>query len=560
MNLTTCKKVFLCVLMLTSIGVSTPLIQAADPPKDRLVPTIKACLPSPGWRSEQYEATSLILKNWEKLGFTLDIKTAPNYITFVKMVDEPWPFDVFAANSNDRPDLLEPDRILTDYFTAAQSIRGGQNFFGYNNPEYEKVLAAAREEMDMEKRQQLIWRAQEFIIRDIPSTAMYHMKALQPANKKKWDGLAAGPGLGLFNLFNVTSASPKTQDKTFVVSSVDVLRSINPMHAPSTNSLTWIKLIYDNLTAVGLDSSVVPWAAKGWKVRDKKTIEVNLREGMTFHDGKPVTAEDVKFSFDYCTKYVVPWYKSLMIPIQKVEVLDKLTLRFTLNAPHAPLFMTTFSTIPIMPKHIWENLVERERLTHPDQWPNSNPIGSGPFKFSYARPGEEFGLVKNPNHFRAPKADGLVITFPANREVEFLMLKKGTIDFVDAKGLDPVRAKEASELDHITIIEVSGLHIGWLGFNLREGHPTRDYTIRNALAHTIPYDEIVKNLLQGQAEAGAGFIPPANKFWHNPKLPLKKFNMEEARKILRDAGFEWDPQGKIYWPKNYKSTVFGKQS
>jgi peptide/nickel transport system substrate-binding protein len=559
MNSRTLKMVFLSFVMVVSLSVSLPLARAADPPKDRLVPTIKAVLPSPGWRSEQYEATTIVLKNWEKLGFTLDIKTAPNYVTFVKMVDDPWPVDVFAANSNERPDLLEPDRNLSDHFTAEQAIRGGLNLYGYNNPEYEKVLAASREEMDIEKRKQLIWKAQEFIINDIPSIAMYHLKSLHPVNKKKWDGMVAGPGLGLLNLFNVTSATPKTQDKTFVVSSVEVFRNINPMHAPTTNSLTFMKLVYDNLTAVALDSSVVPWAAKGWTIKDKKTIDVNLREGMTFHDGKPVTADDVKFSFDYCKKYLVPWYKTLMVPIQKVEVLDKLNVRFTLTGPYAPLFMTTFSTIPIMPKHIWENLVEKEKLTHPDQWPNSNPVGSGPFKLSYARPGEEFGLVRNPNHFRAPKADGLIITFPANREAEFLMLKKGTVDFVDAKGLDPVRAKEASELEHITVIEVGGLHNGWLGFNLREGHPTRDYTIRNALAHTIPYDDIVKNILQGKAEAGEGYIPPANKYWHNPKLPLKKFNMEEARKILRDAGFEWDSQGKIYWPKNYKVTLFAKQ-
>ena len=83
------KMVFLSFFMIASVGVSLPLVWAADPPKDRLVPTIKAVLPSPGWRSEQYEATTLILKNWEKLRFTLDIKTAPNFVTFTKMVDDP---------------------------------------------------------------------------------------------------------------------------------------------------------------------------------------------------------------------------------------------------------------------------------------------------------------------------------------------------------------------------------------------------------------------------------------------------------------------------------------
>ena len=81
-----------------------------------------------------------------------------------------------------------------------------------------------------------------------------------------------------------------------------------------------------------------------------------------------MTAEDAKFSFDYCKKYVVPEYKALVAPIKNVEVLDKLTVRFNLHKPFAPLFMNTFSTIPILPKHIWENIVEKEILSHPDQW------------------------------------------------------------------------------------------------------------------------------------------------------------------------------------------------
>jgi peptide/nickel transport system substrate-binding protein len=550
-------RVLVLFIVATSISFSSPLIQAAEPTKDRLVPPIKCCLTSPGWRLDINEANALIVKNWEKLGFTLDIKYATDWVTFTKMIGDPWPFSAMSSAFNERPERLEPDRGLTE-FAAEQLIRGGRNYYGYDNPEFMKVLNASREEMDIEKRKQLVWKAQEYIIRDIPSIALYHRMSLQPANQKKWDNLVAGPGLGLFNIFNFTSVTPKTQDRTIVIGTVDVFRSLNPMHTPSSNGIMFIKFLYDNLTAVGPGSDVIPWAAKAWKIKDPKTIDVNLREGMTFHDGKPVTAEDVKFSFDYCKKYMVPEYKSLVDPIQTIEVLDTLNLRFNLKYPYAPLFMTTFSTIPIMPKHIWENVVEKEKLTHPDQWANPNPIGSGPFKFSYARLGEEFGLVKNPNHFRVPKADGLIVTFPANEEAMFLMLKKGSIDFIDSKGLNPVRAKEAKQLDHIKIIEMGGIEVIWMGFNLREGHPTRDYNVRNALAHTIPYGNIVKDVLQGQADAGAGFVAPANKFWHNPNLPLKKFDMERAKRILQDAGFEWDSQGKIYWPRDYKMTVYPK--
>ncbi|UCG68798.1 MAG: hypothetical protein JSV09_13525 [Thermoplasmata archaeon] len=551
------KAIALFFFIITMMSFSSPLIGADEIAKDRLIPPLKCLISGPGWRLEGHEADFLTLRNWKKLGFEVDVKYAPNWVTFVKMIDDPWPFDMFASSFNERPSRLEPDKILNE-FSAEQIGPKGRNFYGYNNPKYMKVLQASREEMDIEKRRPLILKCQDYLVRDIPSIAGYHLKSLHPGNKKKWDNMVGGPALGFFNMFNFTSVTPRTQDKTIVIGSVEVLRALNPLHVPSTNMLMFKNFAYDTLAAVGPESSAVPWAAKGWKKKDNTTIDVNLRDGMKFHDGKPVTAEDVKFSFDYCKKYTVPEYKALLAPIKKVEVLDKLTVRFILHKPYAPLFMNTFSTIPILPKHIWENIVEKEKLSHPDQWKNPKSIGSGPFKLSYVRPGEELALERNPNHFRAPKAAGVTVVFPANREAEFLMLKKGTIDFVDSKGLNPVRAKEASQMDHIKIMELGSIHVHWLGFNLREGHPTRDYTIRYALAHTIPYDDIVKNILAGKGDAGAGFIAPANKFWHNPNLPLKTYDMVKARKILKDAGFEWDSQGRIYWPKNYTMTVLPK--
>jgi peptide/nickel transport system substrate-binding protein len=557
------KSVLFFLLIVTLTSFSTFKVEAAEPSKDRLIPTLKCVNPSPGWRLENHEASMLYLKNWEKLGFKLELQAAPNWVTFVKMVDNPWAADAFISDYNERPDRLEPDKVLTE-FAAEQIGPGLRNFFGYNNPEFMKVLRASREELDIEKRRQLVWKAQEYIVKDIPSIATHHLRSLQPANKKKWDDMVAGPGLGYFNILNFTSVTPKTQDKNIVIGSVEVLSRLNPMHTPASNLLMFNKFIYDNLAVIGPNSDALPWAAQAWKAKDSKTIDVTLREGMTFHDGKPVTSEDVKFSFDYCKKYVASEYKSLVDPIQKVEVVDKLNIRFVLKEPYAPLFMTTFTTIPILPKHIWEGIVEKEKLKHPDQWANPKPIGSGPFRFSYIRSGEEFTMVKNPNHFKAPKVDGVTVVFPADREAEFLMLKKGTIDFIDSKGLNPVRAQEASQMDHLKIVELGGIHVAWLGFNLREGHPTRDYNIRHALAHTIPYPDIVNNILQGKGDAGGGFIAPANKFWHSPnilteeveeKVHVHQFDMEKARKILKDAGFEWDLQGRIYWPENYKITV-----
>ena len=557
-------RIFTVALALISIFILiAPNLSGAEPPKERMVPEITWMLPSPGWRLEEHESDMLIARKLQAVGLKVNIKFAPNWVTFRKSIDDPWPFDIFSSGFNERPDRLEPDRILSE-FSKEQIGKGKRNFYGYESAEYNKVLQKSREELDVKRRRKLISKAQEILVRDIPSIAVFHLKSLQPYDTKKWTNVQAGPGLGLFNLFNMTEATPKTSDKSIAISSVDVVSALNPLNVPSTNLIMMNKFVYDNLAAVTPESEVVPWAAESWKVLDSKTIDVTLRKGMKFHDGKPVTPEDIKFSFEYLKKYKVASYMLLVKPIAQVKVLDSRRVRFVLEHPFAPLLMTTFTTIPIVPKHIWENVVEREKLKHPDEWQNPRPIGSGPFKFDYIRPGEEIAFVRNPDHFRAPKVDAAMITFPANREAEFLMLKKGTVDFIDSKGLNPVRAKELAQTEHKEVIELGGISVHWIGFNLRDGHPTMDWNLRHAIAHLVPYDAIVKNILQGKGDAGAGFIAPANKFWHNfdlqrreveGKVHIHQFGIEKARRILKDAGFEWDSSGRLYWPKNYKPKV-----
>ncbi len=136
-------RIFTVALALISIFILiAPNLSGAEPPKERIVPEITWMMPSPGWRLEEHESDMLIAKNLKALGLKVNIKFAPNWVTFRKSIDDPWPFDLFSSSFLERPSRLEPDRILSE-FSEEQIGRGKRNFYGYESAEYNNVATLA---------------------------------------------------------------------------------------------------------------------------------------------------------------------------------------------------------------------------------------------------------------------------------------------------------------------------------------------------------------------------------------------------------------------------------
>ncbi|MBI2202044.1 MAG: ABC transporter substrate-binding protein, partial [Armatimonadetes bacterium] len=349
---------------------------------------------------------------------------------------------------------------------------------------------------------------------------LFHKKALHVYNKRKWGNVVSIPGAGFFNAFNFVEATPLTADATIVFSEQGTFTSLNPFFAPSNwTSVDVSRLIFDTLSRVGPDMRPQPWAAEKWVPRSPTVVDVHLRRGMKFHDGQPVTAEDVKFSYEEMKKWRVPLYTPALQPLKQVQVLDPLTARIELSHPYAPLYMQTFALVPIVPKHIWEGAVQRERLTSPEQWNHPKSlIGSGPFKFVHMR-SNEVKMVAYEEHFRRPKAKAFVTALVAAADAQFLGFRKGEYDFHTGRGLTTPQMKEAQGIPHLGIVETDDIGVYWLNFNLRENSPFRDYPLREAMAHAIDYGTIVRSILAGLAVPGRGLVAPGNKFWHNFNIP-----------------------------------------
>ena len=154
-------------------------------------------------------------------------------------------------------------------------------------------------------------------------------------------------------------------------------------------------------------------------------------------------------------------------------------------------------------------------------------------------------LRANKDHFMKPKSDLLFIVF-GSRELCNSALRKGSID-INIQALPPEVAKDFAKRKDLQIFDVSSN--GYTAVRYNTGRPIfKHKALRQALAHAIPHERIIEEILGNNAGTTPTGITPVNAFWHNSDLKLRAFDLEKARQILKDAGFRWNSEGRLCFP------------
>ena len=189
-------------------------------------------------------------------------------------------------------------------------------------------------------------------------------------------------------------------------------------------------MIYDRLAYLDPDLKVIPWAAESWTRIDPRNWDIKLRAGMKFHDGHPVTVEDLKFTFDFMLKWDRGnfWTVNQFLESTAIRDASNGIFRFTFKEPYGQFESYFLQLNVILPKHIWQNMMAEQGVgDDPRRLRIDKPIGSGPFKFGRYRKDAELQLIadkKGPfqqaQHRRAlgrvtPTMDGLLGRLPARR-------------------------------------------------------------------------------------------------------------------------------------------------
>ena len=476
-------------------------------------------------------------------GIGWDVKlAAEDYNLGIGKVFKEQDFDMFIVRWTGRANRIDPETFIR----MQHHVDGSYNKWGYNNSRINELADAQQVAMVAEERQALVHEAQEVLYNDVARSPIVYPSMTNAYREDRLDGLVPMLGEGIGSFWSDINVSVKTGDGYVRTGQTSPLKNLNPVSATDSNEFKELRMIYDRLVQVAPDGSVTPWAAKSITIVDHTTVDIVLREGMKFHDGKPVTIDDVKFTFDYHKKWKAPFFISSLEKFESVEITGANSLRIKLTAPHAPLMINFFCSIFILPQHIWQDIPEKANVDDVLNFANEKPIGSGPFKFDYWDRGKELKVSANAAHHSPPKCAGIIRITYGSHDAMAAAIETGECDRTRYI-LKPALVQDLDKIGGIVGKGYPSHGFYDLGYNHRRG-PLADPAFRKAIDMIIPRDVIREVVMSGFADNGGSVIAPANEFWHNSAVKARPTNVKAAREVLAAAGYTWDGDGKLLYP------------
>ncbi len=306
----------------------------------------------------------------------------------------------------------------------------------------------------------------------------------------------------------------------------------DPRLSSDTSALRLRELVYNGLVKIEPDFSPAPALAESWENPDDTTWVFKLRPDVTFQNGDPFTAEDVKFTFD---TILDPDFgspsRSFYTPITNIEVVDPLTVKFTLDQPYGPFL--SYMNMPIVPKALAE--------ADPEGFA-TNPIGTGPFKLVEWKRGDSMRLEANPQYWDgAPLLSGIEMRVVPDNSARVVALESGDLDLIQSP-ISPQDVKRLEGEDGIIVNRTPAAGYTYINLNCAD-EMLSDVRVRQAISHLVNRQEILDSIYAGIGQLANGPVPPG--MWaFSPDLPSYAYDPEAARALLDESGWTLDDSGR----------------
>jgi len=333
-------------------------------------------------------------------------------------------------------------------------------------------------------------------------------------------------------------------------------RFINPLLAITEADRDLSTLVYSGLTRISPDGSVIPDLASSYQIsEDGTTYTFTLRDNLTFHNGTPLTAEDVVFTIRTAQNPDIKSSRRADWDGVTVSSPDEKTVVFTLPRPYAPFLENT--TVGILPSKVWQNVSSEE---FPFASLNTDPIGSGPYKIDkIAR--DKTGA---PTMYELVPFNRFALGTPNLKKITILFFSNETtlVDAWNTGRIDSFAGVSAGELSHLTdaharIIRAPLPRVFGVFFNQGHAPVLSDLAVRAALDAAIDKDALVDTILNGYASTLDGPIPPGVLAVNEESASTtEEFKgIEEARAILERNDWEFN-EGEQVWKKDEEVLTF----
>lgn len=284
-------------------------------------------------------------------------------------------------------------------------------------------------------------------------------------------------------------------------------------------------LIFDDLLTRDEHFQVQPGLAERCEIPDPRTYVFHLRRGVHFHDGRPLTSRDVKYTFDSVIKGQIATTKSAAYRyVDRIEAPDDFTVIFRMKQPFVTLLWNVSDgAMGIVPYGSSGPEMTRK------------PVGSGPFRFVSAELDKQVTIERNEGYWgekaHLERVKFMVVPDTTTRALE---LRKGSADVeINALTSDMVLTLERE--GNLEVLRAPGSVLQYLAMNCRDPI-LQDQRVREALAYAIDRRPILRYLRRGFARAADNVLPPES--WaYNPDVPRHEYNPERARQLLDEAGY-----------------------
>lgn len=306
--------------------------------------------------------------------------------------------------------------------------------------------------------------------------------------------------------------------------------TLDPRLANDTTARRVIEQLYDGLVELDPGLHPTPSLAESWTQVSPTVWTFKLRKNARFHDGTPVSPEDVVFTYQSILDpaFRAP-FRGLYTPIAKVEGVGSDTVRFTLSAPYGPLL-----------KYLDLGIVSKKAVERLGADFASHPVGTGPYRFVSWQRNSRITLEANPSYWRgAPKLGQVIFNIIPDNTTRAAALESSDVDLIHSP-LSPQDVRRLKTLPRLQVHELTGLGITYL--NLNTVDPVlKDVRLRQAIAYLIPQGTIVKQIYQGMDSPATSVLLPAWGGVYSSAIAQPSYDPARARALFAEAG--WTTKG-----------------